>query len=257
MSDTPFELVSGKSGRDDYAQKYARNPDFQAEWLRRGAKEKANSVEVLLAHPNIQPHSILELGCGSGAVIGELQKRNLAKTYFGIDYSKDAIQLMANHYPEIKGMVGDVTQLEKPFDVNHFDILVCSHTIEHLEDPLTFLRGISKLSFDYLIIEVPLEDLFLGRFKSLFRNRKNNSAGHVQFYNRKSLQKLILQVPCEILEDRLYAPVLSQDTLRFAYGDRSLPGRIHKAMTERLFPLWTAPIWKRLYHAHYAVLCRK
>ena len=257
VNNRDFALASGKSGRDDYAEKYRNNASFQVEWLRRGAIQKADSIETLLARHKITPDSILELGCGSGAVIGEIQRRGLASRCYGVDFSEHAISLMASLYPKVHGKTADVTRMPNPFNIEAFDVVVVSHTIEHLENPHAFLQAIKQIGFKYMIAEVPLENLLFGKLKSIFQDRGNNSAGHVQFFTRKSFRELLRRAKHQIIDERLYAPVFSKDTLRFAYGQQHKIKQIQKSLTERWLPLLSSPVWVRLYHAHYAVLCKK
>ena len=73
------------SGKDHYRLLYQTELEQEAEWLRRGAVEKVNSIEELLRRHDIKPRKLLELGCGVGAVIAECQRRNLAASYAGVD----------------------------------------------------------------------------------------------------------------------------------------------------------------------------
>lgn len=257
MNYQSLALRSGKSGRDDYADKYVNNLQFQSEWLRRGAKQKADAIQFLMRQNQIQPASILELGCGTGAVVGELHERELAEEYFGLDFSADAIKLMAKAYPAINGRVGDVTVNPNPFDRDSFDLLVLSHTVEHLEQPDIFLQSIHQLAFDHMIVEVPLEDLFFGKLKSVFTDRSSNSAGHVQFFNLNSFRALIKDAGFKIVDEHLYAPIMSADTLSFAYRSKGLHKWLYKSLTERYLPTFLGPLWTHLYHAHFAILCKK
>ena len=178
-------LDSGGSGRDHYEAVYLDALERQAEWLRRGAGQKADSVEQLLHRNGIKPESVLELGCGTGAVIGELQQRALAQHYYGIDYSATAIAYLKTAFPTIQCTVADVMETANVFDKDSFDVVICSHIIEHLEDPVSFLQAIGqRFQFEYLVVEVPLEDLFFGRAKALLKDRSKNSAGHVHFFFR-------------------------------------------------------------------------
>ena len=102
--------------------------------------------------------SILELGCGTGAVIGELQRRALAQQYYGVDYSEEAIAYLKAAFPSIQCAVADVMETPNPFDKDSFDVVVLSHTLEHLEEPSPFLQSIHSIPFEYLVAEVPLED---------------------------------------------------------------------------------------------------
>ena len=252
-----ISLASGKTGRDDYSEKYRHNIAFHSEWLRRGATQKADSVQLLMAQNDIKPDAILELGCGTGAVIGELQRRSLAQEYFGLDFSADAIKLMSETYPRVKGRVTDITVNPNPFERDAFDLVVLSHTIEHLEEPVPFLRSVSSIPFQGMIAEVPLEDLLFGRLKSRVNDRAKNSAGHVQFFTRESFKALLAEAGFKVIDERIYSPVFDRATINFAYRRQGLLKWAYKMLTERYLPLSLGSIWRNLYHAHYAVLCEK
>jgi hypothetical protein len=143
-----------------------------------------------------------------------------------------------------------------PFGEKSYDVVVLSHTVEHLEEPQQFLRAIRRISFDYLIVEVPLEDLFFGRVKSLFKDRSRNPAGHVKFFTRGSFRQLVEDAGYVIADERVYAPWFDDETLAFAYGSDGALRRVHKRLTEQYLPRAIGPLWTRVYHAHHAVLCR-
>ena len=254
----PIALDSGKSGRDHYETTYSDALEWQAEWLHRGAGQKADSVEQLLHRNRIKPGSVLELGCGTGAVIGELQRRGLAQRYYGIDYSATAIAHLKTAFPNIQSAVADVMETANVFDKDSFDVVICSHIIEHLENPLSFLQAIGRrFQFDYLVAEVPLEDLFFGRVKALVKDRSKNPAGHVQFFTRRSLLALFTATQNTIIDERVYAPCFDMEALQFAYGEKSLLRYLGKVLTEHYLPKHTSRLWTRWYHAHYTVLCQK
>ena len=81
------------------------------------------------------PATLLEVGCGSGAVATHLHRRGYRIT--GIDTSATLVEKAHCRCPEATFIVGDINQLrEGPFDVvGLFDVL------EHLSDPLTMLKG--------------------------------------------------------------------------------------------------------------------
>ena len=257
MQNTQFALQSGKTGRDDYAVKYKGDIQRHAEWLRRGAAHKADSIQLLLARNEIQADSILELGCGTGAVLAELHKRNLASEYFGVDFSREAIQYMTELYPDVQGASADIVQNPNPFGKRSFDVVIVCHTIEHLEDPMAFLKAAEHIDFTYMIAEVPLEDLFFGRVKALLKDRTKNAAGHVQFFTSESFRTLLRKADFDLVDERNYVPVLSRETLKFAYGHLNTPKYLQKVMVGHYLPRLTESVWSKLYYAHHAVLCKR
>lgn len=246
-----------QSGRDFYNDLFNEELLEEAKWLEYGAVCKTDSIECLLGRANIRPQSLLEIGCGTGAILQELQRRNIGGELFGIDYSKTAIDYATSASQGIEYCCADVTA---PWSLarNNFDVIVVSHVLEHLEKPKEFLRSLRNISFGLLIAEVPLEDLMAARIKNLFRNRRMNGAGHVQFFTARSFVALLASAGFEIKAHRQYCPVLSIEALNHASRRNhfSTPRAIIASATGHYLPRY-APFYKYLYHAHYAALCSK
>jgi SAM-dependent methyltransferase len=245
------------SGKGHFQLLYQRELELEAEWLRRGAVEKVNSIESLLRINGLVPKRLLELGCGTGAVITECQRRNLAENYFAIDYSKEAIDYLKDHSSGIHAVSADITA--QGVLKGQYDVVILSHVIEHLEKPLDFLQAVHSLEFSCLIVEVPLEDLPVSRLRSFFRDRTQNKAGHVQFFTATSFRRLIMEGNLMIIDERRYVPILGLDTLKFVCEkDGFGKGKYFRmVLTSHMIPKLLKAVWSRLCYAHYAVLCQK
>jgi SAM-dependent methyltransferase len=245
------------SGRDYYEQIYRNELEEEARWLEYGAADKVNSVEILLRRQGITPVSVLELGCGTGAVILECQRRGLGAEFTAIDYSQEAIGYLAGHSRDIRCLAADITRPDFKLEQN-FDVVILSHVLEHLEEPLRFLQLLmSRVRFRYLVAEVPLEDLLASRLKNLFRDRTRNTAGHVQFFTQDTFGKLLESAGLTWQNYRRYAPVSpleAIDLVRRRCG-LSAAGTIVKKSTGYYLPRMLGPLWERIYYAHLAVLC--
>jgi len=255
-----FEAMrnEGTVGRDYYDKVYKRSLDDEAEWLRFGSVEKARSVQILLRQSGLQPRSTLELGCGTGAVILECQRLGIGKEFTAIDYSAEAVGYLKENSQGIVCRTEDLMQLAPSEE--HFDLVLLSHVLEHLEEPKEFLHDVlSRLSFDRLIVEVPLEDLMASRLKNLIRDRKQNRAGHVQFFDRQTFIALLQASGLRVLNERTYVPHLTApvfDALAARNGYFGV-NRVLKSMTQVHLPQLLRSLWQRYYYAHMAVLCEK
>jgi len=245
-------------GKDIYLDKYRNELEDEARWLEYGAVCKADSVETLLRRHGIQPHTLLELGSGTGAVIRECQRRGLAKEYIAIDASEEAIAWAKERSPGIRCLVADITEPEFAL-LKRVDVIVLSHVLEHLERPGDFLtRLISRMDFTWLIAEVPLEDLAAARMKNLIRDRTKNRAGHVQFFTGESFLRVVKSAGLDVVDSLRYAQVFAKEMLESQIERLGLPlgKRVVMRMTQRHLPRLFQPLWNRFYHAHFAVLCR-
>ena len=113
------------------------------------------------------------------------------------------------------------------------------------------------MPFEWLVAEVPLEDLPAARMKNIIRDRSKNSAGHVNFFTGHSFRKLLVAAGLEITDSVRYVPVFGEEMLKWQLRRMSLSprGRFLKRMTYRELPRMLTPLWSSFYHAHLAVLC--
>lgn len=243
------------NGAEYYAGLYRNDLSWEVEWLLAGAVHKSWAVEYLLQDAGVHVNRVCELGCGIGAVLQRCRERGIGAEWYGVDYSTDGISYLSKAQPDIRTAVADISA-GCPFPKTHFDLLLLSHVVEHLEDPAALLRSLSHWSFSYVLIEVPLENLPLLRLKARLFGR-NNEAGHVQFFEPASFRKLLEGAGLEIVGELRYAPVLPVRVFR-----RMLEtGRIGKVMygfkllTGHLLPLWLRRFWTNWYYAHHAALC--
>lgn len=87
---------------------------------------------------------ILDLGCGSGRLLEILKNRNI--NYFGIDGSKNLIEIAKKNYPAFKFQVADVLSL--PFPNNSYDKIFSIRVLMHIpseEFQLQFLKEAKRV----------------------------------------------------------------------------------------------------------------
>lgn len=129
-----------------------------------------------------QIDSILDVGCGEGFTLNRLKENNIGKKLEGIEFSKTAIDLGRQSYPDIKIIQGDIYNL--PYKDNEFNLVLCTEVLEHLENPQTALKELIRVSKKYLLISVPNEPLFM--FAQLVRGKNwfrfGNDIEHIQHW---------------------------------------------------------------------------
>lgn len=242
---------------DHYQRIYRRSLEIEARWLRFGARPKANSIQALVSDLDHPLESLCEMGCGTGSVLRECMRRRLAKRYFAIDGSQEALEYVRRRNGGQVVLARHDLETGTPDLGVTFDLVVVSHVIEHLRNPEPLLRSLSG-KCRYLVAEVPLENqpvpLATSWLKSnlLGRKREENLSGHVQFFSRGSFRGLMESTGWRILREHRYSPY-NRQAIVFNYTRNHLP------VWRGLAPYWVSRLaggWlsSRLLNAHYAVL---
>jgi ubiquinone/menaquinone biosynthesis C-methylase UbiE len=112
----------------EYSAQYyvARHSDI-------GFRFELSSIVKLL--PEQVGGRVLEIGCGGGALLSALQKRQLHP--FGIDINYTALALARRVSPTARLAGGSAGVL--PYDNSSFQVVLAQHVIEHFESPATVL----------------------------------------------------------------------------------------------------------------------
>ncbi len=100
--------------------------------------------------------NVLDIACGSGYGSKILCDAG-AKSVMAVDISEEAINYAQKKYsaPQLTFQQGDAEKFESE---DQFDVIVSFETIEHLKEPLPFLKKLNTLltSSGYLLLSVPL-----------------------------------------------------------------------------------------------------
>lgn len=145
------------------------------------------------------PKSILDAGCGEGFTMERLNKNGIGNKIEGVEYSKDAILLGKNLFPNLTFKEGSVYDL--PYRDNSFDLVICTEVLEHLSEPSKVLKEVLRVSKEYVLVSVPNEPFFmLGNFirgKNLARF--GNDPGHINHWTIGSFQKFLKENGVKII----------------------------------------------------------
>jgi SAM-dependent methyltransferase len=126
---------------------------------------------------------VLEIGCSAGRVLSQVK----AAERVGVDYDRAAIERGRNDHPAITLIHADAKDYLST--AGHFDVLILSHVLEHIDQPEDFLKS---LKADRIYVEVPdfdtdvLNQVRAARKRSLIYT----DADHVAEYDRDELEAL-------------------------------------------------------------------
>lgn len=95
--------------------------------------------------------SVLDIGCGNGRFLRQIQKERKPTKLFGIDISPEAIRRMKDS--GIDGLVATAEDLDD-FD-QEFDVVTACHLLEHVENDVGLIKNIARIAKKMAIFAVP------------------------------------------------------------------------------------------------------
>jgi 2-polyprenyl-3-methyl-5-hydroxy-6-metoxy-1,4-benzoquinol methylase len=105
--------------------------------------------------------SLLDVGCGNGELIARLH--SLGWKVSGVDFDASAVSYARSQHLDVRlGTIADIQETER------YDVIVLSHVIEHVADPVQLLRDCGKC-------------LRPGTGRIIIFTPNINSAGHARF----------------------------------------------------------------------------
>lgn len=137
--------------------------------------------------------SIVDIGCGSGALLEKVAAELKPTTISGIDISDKALSAART---EIKCGIFIKSNLEKklPFKDKSFDIAIVCDILEHVKCPKDLAKEAQRIS-KYTVFKIPLENAHywnllekMGRYESV---GGRHSSGHLYKWNRMQARSLI------------------------------------------------------------------
>lgn len=111
---------------------------------------------------NIQALRILDVGCGNGQLLAELICRYPNSFFYGTELSSGRIKLAQQYLGCDVSFVQTGSSGYIPFQDNVFDLIFVTEVIEHLKQPVLFLREIYRLlaSSGRLVLTTPNSDAY-------------------------------------------------------------------------------------------------
>ena len=135
---------------------------------------------------NVHLGSVLDVGAGDGAVLAELERRELGAELHAVEISSSGIErINRRNLKRLKSVQG-FDGYKLPFPDDSFDTALLVHVLEHVEHERLLLKEIRRVA-RRCYIEVPLEHTMrLGRSISI-----GKSFGHINFYTIKTFENIL------------------------------------------------------------------
>jgi len=235
-----------------YEQAYSSAPreaELYSRWRSLGAVGKAEHVSTLCVRAGLAPRSVLDVGCGDGALLSELSRRGFGGTLTGLELSGTAVAI-ARARSEID-RVEQFDGAHVPAAEGEYELGILSHVLEHVPAPAALLAEVAR-ACRAVVIEVPLEANLSARRAS--KRAHAEEIGHLRSLDRGAARAIVAEAGLRVAGE-LDDPLPLQVHLFFARGPAQRARGYLKwgvrATLHRLAP----PLARRLFTVHYAALC--
>jgi cyclopropane fatty-acyl-phospholipid synthase-like methyltransferase len=165
-------------------------------WDQEDSEWKAYQVSAFLKKNNINAQSIVEVGCGAGAILGYLHDEQPNVDYYGFEIAPDASKFWDQHASKnINFKVADFLIEE----TEQYDALLLLDVFEHVANPFDFLSRLNNRS-KYFVFHIPLDlsAMSVVREKPLLYVR--DKVGHIHYYTKGLALSLLKECGYNILD---------------------------------------------------------
>jgi SAM-dependent methyltransferase len=160
---------------------------------------------------------ILDVGCGCGANAAALRRRSPGAHVTGIEPNARAAELAARACTEV--FHGTLDDWARSAGEASFDAVVLSDVLEHIADPIAFVRSLAALPAvrrALWVVSVPNYAVWYNRMKTLFGVQDYAWSGlwdrtHLRFYTRRSARGLLEYCGLAVV-DEACTPSIVQST---------------------------------------------
>lgn len=235
-----------------YNTQYGTADETFFEWRRWNAREKVSNIIELTGGMELE--KVIDIGCGTGAVIEELSALDFAQSYYAVDLSEKAIGIVnATGIKNLRSaLVSDAANI--PYPDKFFDLAILSHILEHVYNPAFVLREAARIA-KHVFVEIPIEDTPILNFTWVLRAvikrkaRHDNIYGHIVYFSRKTITRLCEELNLTVVKARGY--LIGKYGLLFGKSGFWLAYAYLVYLTSKLLGY---RIFSRIYHSHYAML---
>lgn len=164
-----------------YSESY---DDKMLKWRAIGAEEKSRNIETITAGVAQSINSVLEVGCGTGAVLKKLSADGLGSQFVGIEIGDSARTRTNQNGNESRSLeIHGYDGKHIPYEDESFDLVYATHVLEHVTDERGFLHELRRVSRRYVYLEVPCELHMRTSFRAL---QETLNIGHINCYTPES-----------------------------------------------------------------------
>ncbi len=159
----------------------------------------------LLQHVPMTARRVLDIGCGAGAFGNHLKQERGVEEVVGIEIVEDAY-LEAREVLD-QALLGNIEEMELPFDDGHFDCILCGDVLEHLIDPAGALRRLGRILSKSGVIVISIPNVRFHAVPAMlseggwtYMDAGILDSTHLRFFTRTSLYQLVAEAGLEVAD---------------------------------------------------------
>ncbi|MDP6410882.1 MAG: methyltransferase domain-containing protein [Planctomycetota bacterium] len=191
-AEAQIELHRALAPRYAYRYSFEFSRLFQEDWH-----------AEMISHVPSDAERILDLGCGTGFFLAELEARHPGSV--GLDISHEMLKVSDQYVPDARLVTGDAERL--PFATGTFDVVFCKGSLHHTRDHVGFLANCREVlaGSGVLIMSEPCNDNPIIRLARavLYRRSRHFDVGD-QGFTRNGIVGLCEQAGFEVERVRKY-----------------------------------------------------
>jgi 2-polyprenyl-3-methyl-5-hydroxy-6-metoxy-1,4-benzoquinol methylase len=192
--DCGFQLLNPQPGDEELAAIYSSTyflGDGSAETAEKIARMKQATARAYLddigRYRGAAGGRLLEIGCGHGDFLIEAERQGYQLT--GVELSPSAARTAQERVPSAAIHCGLLENVTLP--AGGFDVCVLCDVIEHVRDPVQFVRAIQSLLDRDGVLYVATPSLDSWSARLLGPNWMEYKPEHLSYFNRNTLQNLL------------------------------------------------------------------
>lgn len=201
-------------------------------WHVQDSPWKATQILKMLERNKLQLASVVEIGCGAGEILNQLQQRMTDKSiqFSGYEIAPDAFKLAQTRQKQnLNYYCEDLLQ-----NNNTYDLLLMIDVFEHVDDYLGFIRKCTDKAH-YKIFHIPL-DISLWSVLTNYPMDARKRVGHLHYF-MKDTALATLEYAGEEVIDWFY----TAGVMELYKKDMNFTGRVINGF--RRFLYWLKPDW--------------
>lgn len=139
-----------------------------------------------------EPGSVLEIGAGPGFSTARIAAALPERVRFeASEFDAELAQSARGRNPRVPISQESIYELNRAD--GSFDMVVCLEVLEHLEDPVSALRELHRVSRRDVILSVPREPLWcwLNMMRGKYLTSGGNTPGHIQHWSKSAFAHFV------------------------------------------------------------------